>query len=417
MAKAALAGKLPSDQRLILQSSEALLNALASPQYGRPSGLGLVFDDGIRSGQMLELKDFVDSTNSIYQQTWIPSPWSVLKWSLRQTGLIGARSYDVSGNIRTGQLVLVAALEEIFKQVLILQEEKGHSVTDRVMTREAFTGDLARLSNVKLSAQDTDVLLQYLRRDKQVLSYDLSTVKFKPTSSASPEPITPEDATIASLKTLINNLRVQVLALEDRISILLSNAQAAVKKQNKQSAISALRSKKIAERSLQQRSDTLQQLEEVYSKIEQAVDQVQIMEVMETSAGVLKGLNQQIGGVERVDAIVENLREQMMQVDEVGQVLEEPLDGKAVVDEAEVDDELAMMEREQMKAREEQEAQATKSRLQELERIEKETRAAAARGSSNQELELQSNIEGLSRMSIEEERPTDQQHKIPQPAS
>jgi charged multivesicular body protein 7 len=88
---------------------------------------------------------------------------------------------------------------------------------------------------------------------------------------------------------------------------------------------------------------------------------------METSVGVLKSLNKEVGSVENVENVVERLQEGMGGVYEVGKVLEEPLVPGAVVDEGEIDDELEAMEQEEKKEREEKEAEVTR-RLLELEK-------------------------------------------------
>jgi charged multivesicular body protein 7 len=66
----------------------------------------------------------------------------------------------------------------------------------------------------------------------------------------------------------------------------------------------------------------------------------------------MKDLNK-IGGVEGVENVVERLQAEMDKADEVGKVLEEPLNGGVVIDEGEIDDELGAMEIEEKKAREE----------------------------------------------------------------
>ena len=397
LTRAALAGQLPTEQRLILQTSDELLNALASPQYGRPSGLGNVIDDCVRSGKMMDLKEFQAAEKSIYARNWIPSPWTVLRWGLRQAGVVGSGSYDVSGRLRASRLVLVQALEEVSKEVLAAQEKKGQSMTDRLMTREAFSKELAALSGSPLSDQDSGVLLRYLSRDKHALSYDDKTVKFKAPASAEPEALASEDGTVANLKSLIASLETQIAGLEARIVALQVKAQASVKSGNKAAALSALRSKKLADKSLQQRTDTLQQLEQVYTSIEQAADQVQIVQAMEASAGVLKGLNKRVGGVESVEDVVENLREEMGKVEEVGQVLQEPLDGKVVLDEADVDDELEAMEKEEGEAKEAREAEATRKRLAEIDQVKK-TKEREERGQE----EPGTSADMLERMNIDE---------------
>lgn len=204
--------------------------------------------------------------------------------------------------------------------------------------------------------------------------------------------------TIASLKTLISNLTTQVESLEQKIKEHSIAAQNALNNKNRISALSALRSKKLAERNLKQRTDTLAQVEEVYSKIEQAADQVEIVKVMEASTGVLRGLHAQVGGVERVEDVVEELREEMGKVDEVGNVISE---GGPVVDEGELDDELEAMESQDREEREKKEAQETTRRLVELEKIEKVGREAAQKETQS-ELDIDESINRLSQMSIQE---------------
>ena len=397
---AALANKLPPPNRLSLDTTDELLSELASPQYGRPSGLGCVLDEAVRSGNMIDSKDFAAAEQSIYHRSWVPSPWAVLRWSLRQIG-IGANSYDVNGRLRKGNLVLVQALEEVSKPIIAVQRKRAQNLTDRIMTREAFVQDMSHSSDVTLSESDVHVLLRYLSRDKQILSYDDRTVKFKPQTAVTQEPITEQDTNIASLKALIGSLETQTSSLEARITSLQAAAQSSVKSGNKISALSALRSKKLAEKTLQQRSDTLHQLEEVYIKIESAADQVEIVNAMATSAGVLKGLNQKIGGVDRVDQVMDSLREEMEKVDEVQTVTSEPLTAAAAVDETEIDYELERMEAEQKKEQEEIEAQKRKDQEEGEAEETKRRLEAIGRAETPVEQRLEIDTTKLSEMDID----------------
>ncbi|KEF53558.1 uncharacterized protein A1O9_10533 [Exophiala aquamarina CBS 119918] len=373
-----MAAQLPPEQHsLILATSNDLISALASPVYGQPSGLGIVLDDCVRHGKMIDLKDFMAADrSSIYSKSWIPSPWAVLKWGLSQVGvpLGNGASYELSGGrLRSGNLVVVAALEERWKKVQMIRDKGPQGLTDRILSREAFIQEVNATTQQPLSEQDVSVFLRYLAHDKQVLSYDATTVKFKAaaTNRQQIEPITHEDQHIASLKLLITNLTSQISTLQSRISTLQATAREAVQQHNKTTALSALRSKKLAQRNLSSRSDTLHQLEEVYSKIEAAVDQIQVVRVMEASAGVLKRLNSQVGGVERVADVIDRLSEEMGKVDEVTGVLAEPLDTKAALDEDEVDEELEVLERHEREKVQRAEADATQKRLAELEILER----------------------------------------------
>lgn len=329
-----------------------------------------MLDEGVRNGKLMTVGDFSAAEHSIYQKSWIPGPFTILKWSLSQLGLLRHGSYDMNGHLRQGSFVLVEGLEQMSKQLVALQTKKGSAVTDRVMSKEIFAEEVAHTEVGTLSSNEIELLLRYLSRDKELLSYDANTVKFKPTSAEHPEPITQEDSTIASIKSLITSLDSQISSLNSRIASLQLAAKSAVEAKNKNAALSALRSKKLAESNLQSRTETLHKLEEVYNKIEQAVDQVQMMQVMQASTATLKSLNKRIGGVENVDTIMDDLREQMDKVDEVGQVIQEPLRGDAVLNEAEVDDEFEAMEKEEAARKEELQSAATKARLGELEILE-----------------------------------------------
>ena len=380
MTRLALAGQLPPEQsHFVIQTSDDLLSALSSPIYGQPSGLGYVIDEAVRHGKMIEQKDFMASEKSIYHRSWIPSPWAIMKWGLRQAGIVGSGSYEASsGRLRSGDLVVVPALEELARHVSAIIKERGlHSLTDRITSRESFVRNLnstlEKTSPMRLSEQDLKLVLRYLSRDKNLLTYDSHTIKFHLPATSSPDPITHEDRSIATLKDLITSLTNQTTLLESRIATLQLTAQNAVKQGNKTSALSVLRSKKLAASTLQARLSTLHQLEQVYTRIEDAVDQVQIISVMESSAGVLKSLNKKIGGVERVDDVLESLRTEMEKVDEVSGVISEPLDGgKAAIGEEEVDEEFEEMERQEKAKREEIAAEATGKRLAELEDLERE---------------------------------------------
>jgi charged multivesicular body protein 7 len=253
-----------------------------------------------------------------------------------------------------------------------------------------------------LTPVDLNILLVYLARDKQEISFDSKTIKFKSANETIPSPITQQDATIANLRDLISSLNTQLPPLTVRIATLDANARVAVASKSATAARSALRSKKLAEATLARRTDTLAQLEEVFSKIEAAADQVEIVRVMEASAAVLRGLHKEVGGVEGVEGVVDALKEEMGRVDEVSGIINEVGQEGAVIDEAEVDEEfeaLEQVEREKKEKteKEEEEAEKTSIRLAELEKFEKQEKEREQR-----EREEQRELERLEKQAGEE---------------
>lgn len=215
------------------------------------------------------------------------------------------------------------------------------------------------------SNNDLVVLLTHLARDRSAISFlpRTQTIKFKSPFESELSPVTPEDINIASIRTLIASIEPQIEQLTLRLSELEQTAKQAVAKKNLVAAKTALRSKKLADTKLQQRTTTLAQLEDVYAKIEQAADQVEMVRVMEASSQTLRSLNEKTGGVEKVQDVMEGLREQMMDVDEIGRAVNEVSAGE--VDEGEVEDELEEMEkleREKVQEVERREREATETK-------------------------------------------------------
>ena len=155
--------------------------------------------------------------------------------------------------------------------------------------------------------------------------------------------ITTEDGAIASLRSLITGQSTQVSVLSTRIDELSLRAQKAVTNKNRASALAALRSRKLAEAMLTKVSGNVAQLEGILNNVRQAVDQVEMVRVMQASAGALKTLRKEVGGVEKVEEVVDGLKDEMMKVQEVDSAINE-LGQISPGDDLEVEEELEALE-------------------------------------------------------------------------
>ena len=211
----------------------------------------------------------------------------------------------------------------------------------------------------------------------------------------------------------------QIALLARRISKLSETARAAVENKNTISARAALRSKKLNETVLAQRTEALLQLEEIYGKIEQAADQVAILRVMEASAGVLQSLNADAGGVEKVEDLVEILRDEMSKVDDVSSAIDAGSHENRVSDEDGIDEELESLERQAKAEQAEKEAQLTAERLAGIggnggakagdvlqQQEGSNTMQSPPKGPDEaQDRPIEEGIRALNRLSLEEARP------------
>lgn len=174
--------------------------------------------------------------------------------------------------------------------------------------------------------------------------------------------------------------------LSKRISTLSEDAQKAINNKSRTCALAALRSKRLCETILTQRSESLAQLEEIYSKIEEAADQVAIVRVMEASTGVLRSLHAQVGGIDKVEDVIESLRDEMGKVDEIGGAIEGGAQGDSVIDESAVDEELESLKRQANARKEEKEAHQTQERPASIGKVRKTNETQQERKDEPQEL-------------------------------
>lgn len=316
-----------------------------------------------------------------------------------------------------GDFVVLSNVEVAAAQIL-KRMTSNTSVVDHIFSRSEFIarfGDVLN-SDVSLSQKDLDILLVHLARDKKIISYNAQTIKFKADAEPAPTPITQEDTAIANLRDTLAKINAQIPAIEQKIAETGAASREAVKNKQMVQAKAALRSKKLAESALQQRTDIVLQLEGVYAQLQQAADQVEIVAAMKEGALALKSLNMKVGGAEGVTEVVDMLREEMATQEEITSIISED-SGK--VDEGEIEDEFEALERaekeiqeakerEEREKREREEAEKTAARLAELGQLERERKEqkrnveeVKATEEENVEEEILHTSQDLSRLSFD----------------
>ncbi|MCJ1249777.1 hypothetical protein MMC30_007003 [Trapelia coarctata] len=361
-------GLIPGGKDVLsLRTGDPLLQALDTREWGKPLALAAVIEEAVLNGRMIPLESFLHSPASIYDRSWPVSPWWVLSWGLKKLGLRGDGT--TKGKLQRGQYVLVSNIEEAARKVMSSLSTLQSQV-DRVLPMKRFQEDVegALQLKTKLTADDLKILLVHLSRDKRYLAYDEQTVKLKGNEKNGPELID-ADRNIASLKLLIADLSAQLEALTLKISDFDQKSRLEVSRKNRTAAIASLRSKKLHESIYTRRVETLAQLEGTYTKIEEAADQVEAVKVMQASTKVLKGLNDQVSGVETVEEVLDRLRTEMTQVEDVGAAIAEAGQESSMVEEGAIDEELEALEKENQAEIDEKAAKETQDRLERLQSV------------------------------------------------
>lgn len=350
-----------------IRASDELAIALEHPQHGKPACLPAVFHTAAQNREMIPLKHFTTAKESIYKTTWLPSPWKVLTWSLRQVGIIGP---DQLRKLGSDKFVIVKIVAMVADKILEEMREES-STAGRVLSRADFQKRFSKLLDAgkALTACDVNTLLVYLARDRQAISYNEQTVKFKPEHEAVPLPITREDTAIATLRDTLVKVNAQILRLMEKAADAEAAAREAVSDKKMVRAKAALRTKKQVEMALNHRTEIAHKLDTVFTDLQQAADQVEIVEAMRIGAAALKDLNEQVGGSEGVQGVVDAVNEHMSTTEEISNLMSEG--GQSVDDEMDIEDELAALEQAETDKHEQAAAKQTAKRLSKLDAAEK----------------------------------------------
>lgn len=399
---AASAGALPHcHTRLVLPLDAMLLESLRSSSYGTPAAaLASLVDAGVGHGKLVPYETFLNRATSLYERGWalpaLPSPVAAATWALRQVPVLG--SLLVQKKTAWGKYVLVTNVEAAVTK-LHSYLTRPRERLERIVPREVFGKDVAAQLGYDetLSDDDMAVLLRHLERDKRLLVYNEHIIKLC-SSTDSERSISQQDTELASIKALQEQLAADETTLSQRVASLTAEAQAALEQKNRPAALRALRRRKALEAVLERRTANLMQIDSVLARIQEASDQVAMVHALEGGAAVLNHLNRETGGVENVHRIVDALQEETMTVEEIGHSLSS---AGPVVDEAEVDDELAALE-ECVKEKEEQERlDSAKAKLDGIPAVPGNVHVKDKEDGTATNKILQDDITGLERLSID----------------
>ena len=334
------------------------------------------------------------ASKSIHNTRWTVEPWWLLSWGLKQLGVLNPSS--LAGTLASGRFVIMPNIERAASRVMAKMTTMTN-IVDRILPMHTFREEASNALglNRPLSDSDLAVLLKTLSRDKGSIVCDERVVKLRALGETSTT-LSMTDLTIASLKLLMNDLNTQVTDLTRKITELSTAARDAVGEKDRPLALATLKSKRLKESALVQRTDMLSQLETVFRQIEQAHDQVAVTQIMQDSTSVLRNLRVQTGGVEKVEEIVEGLRDEIQQSEEIGSILE--TSGQSnVVDASAVDDELEQM-LQLAKAREqEEEARRTQRKLDDIQM----PRAAIPQAAQNSDGLVDNDVDAMKRLSLD----------------
>ncbi|GMM36212.1 Chm7 protein [Saccharomycopsis crataegensis] len=324
--------------------------------------------------KLIQLKDFNNLEKSLYDDSFLSniSVKNSLFWVLSKSGLYSTQvnvtaNKEKTGNYLVGtKFVSIPKLESLKDKILSkLKSRKSSGDSTPIFTKS----ELLELLSEKyhFSELDSEIFLKYLSRDTNDILIQIDPIITKENEKIEiPDPvikiktnenvtITVEDVATAQLKAnikltnmKINNLTVKVESYETKVQNLIKN-----KSTNREYLKLLLRTKKSIESALIHATSNLNNLETLLSNIQLQSGNVQVLQLLNNSKTILKDLNNELN-IGKVDTLMEEISTEVGKVKEINSTLTEFNDmNNTVIDEEEIDDELAELERDE--ARKEQE--------------------------------------------------------------
>ncbi|KAI6005672.1 hypothetical protein EDD15DRAFT_2426179 [Pisolithus albus] len=281
--------------KLVLDARRSLVDRLRYDGVGKPLGMAHTIAELRHTNALISLPAFLSSSVSVYDPGWLPyriASFLVgrpLWWAMEQLDLVKSEdSYSEAEMWKRvqGDYVMLKLVERAADVVDSFRG--GMSLADSLYTVESFRKEFGSkvLPGVTISEMDTEVLLKYLERDRQILVRDKDVIKF--IAADREKEVTVIDRGILELKTAVGNLQSQVNAIQGKIDEMTSRISTALSRQQKSIALAHLRHKKGLEEILTKRLSALQNLESTLMNVETAAGNIEIMQAYEKSAVTLQ---------------------------------------------------------------------------------------------------------------------------------
>ncbi|KAK6185069.1 hypothetical protein SNE40_007389 [Patella caerulea] len=191
------------------------------------------------------------------------------------------------------------------------------------------TDNLIELSKLKdkyhdLFTQDFDVVLRQLEVDKKIIIAQTSDndtlVKFCKQSDKSVETIQDSDLNVYRILKVQKDLEKQVEILSEKCDRYTEEARLLVKQGKKTKAIHSLRKKRAIEKSIDQKTNSLDILHTMTLKIQEAANNEMVIKAYESGVSALKAAGKDID-INKVDNVMDNIQELLGDQEEINQTL------------------------------------------------------------------------------------------------
>ncbi|KAI8984663.1 Snf7-domain-containing protein [Mycotypha africana] len=297
--------------------------------------------------------------------TVVKNAWQ-WRWRLSAANTTPSKLYVVLPTLRA---IARAILLDQQQQQQLQQQHKNSNV---LLTLTEFRQRYAHhfVNEIELTEEDMNLLLRYLHSQHGVAIVDnvkgynatYTVIKFPEGDAIAasfnkfkPAVITQHDEAIISIRTTCHALSVQVDALQKKSEELSKQAILEKNLGHKSKALYCLRRKNNLQEILDRRLHSMETMDNVLMKIEQAKDDLQIVQALNMGADTLKGLLGKDGlSVVSIDEVMSKIQDTLDDQKEIEVIMQSGMDNindnlMADLDEEDVQDELSDLIRQEEK--------------------------------------------------------------------
>lgn len=340
-----------SHHHVTFTSGPKLLNDLILAPHGKPQGLDIVLDQLQEQEAITDLNTYLGRFYMDICGTRPSGVTSLVSWGVaslvRASGMVKNPLENASngpGTLKERTFVVADLVQEAAESAVSYQGYVGS-----IYTFSEFVQLIQKSQSAYTTTDARCILSRLYRTDKCSISpgsdmvdvsncpvsHEITVIKF----GDAKEPVSEQDRSIATLKQTMSGIQTKINTIEARIEECTKEAKRYLQSKNKSTALSYLKMRKLNEKSLENASGSLLKLEEVMLAIDSAATSQQVIGQLESSSELIKRINKEIGGAERVNKVMDEFDEQKSLSREIQDALEQDNVG-----EDEIDDELALME-------------------------------------------------------------------------
>lgn len=293
---------------LSFEAGPQLIEALSDPQNGQPMALNTVIDEMVAQKKLVPMQTFLHAKYPLLNSTWSAGQLAskVAFWAWSKVVDTDWHSGDV-GKLKTVTYVAIdqtkVVAQNVLRQIKADFRQNGSTYSAGIFS----FGQIKELCG--MSKEDLEVCLVYLSRETNDLSYK-GIVKIN-------GDIEDSDSSIPGIKDVLAQQSVRLSVLDAKIAQYDGKARDFLRKGERERAKTALKVKRAHEKTQTEIMDQQNQLELVLNKIDQASDQVNMIEALKAGKEILAKRNKAIGGADAVSELMDSLQDEMAETDDI----------------------------------------------------------------------------------------------------